>query len=130
MCFNIPGPALSRDIANKPILSFVILPDIPGCSRPATRPKHLKRAAEMPGFFRMGGAYLEKHPETPEEATDEKLKFQGSAMLVVAESEEDVMEKLKVDPYVVEGVWDLSKARIWHFKTAVSQPLSASKPPF
>lgn len=92
--------------------SFVIVPDLPGANRPAVRPKHLERARAL-GHFKFGGAYLDRHPETPEEATDSSLTFKGSAMIMVAENEEDARQKLAEDPYVLEGVWDLSKARLW-----------------
>jgi hypothetical protein len=52
------------------------------------------------------GAILE---EVPKEGED--LKFQGSALIALASSKEEVLEKLKEDVYVKNGVWDLSK--VW-----------------
>ena len=47
--------------------------------------------------------------EVPKEGED--LKFQGSALIALASSKEEVLEKLKEDVYVKNGVWDLSK--VW-----------------
>ena len=59
------------------------------------------------------GAYLE---EVPKEG--EALKIQGSAMVCVAASKEEVIEKLKKDIYAESGVWDFSKIQIYPFKCA------------
>lgn len=50
------------------------------------------------------GAYLE---DVPKEG--EPMKIQGSAMVCVATSKEEVIEKLKNDIYGKSGVWDFSK---------------------
>lgn len=66
--------------------------------------------------LRFGGATLAESilTDLPEGSNiGEALKFTGSAMLVVAESEEEVRESWRVDPYVTEGVWDWERARIW-----------------
>ena len=65
-------------------------------------------------FIRFGGAYLTHHlPEPSAYADDTKVPFEGSAMIVVAESEADVRAQLAEDPYVTGGVWNLEKARIF-----------------
>jgi len=53
------------------------------------------------------GAILE---EVPKEG--EGLKFQGSAMVALASSKEEVLEQLKADIYAKNEVWDFSKVRI------------------
>lgn len=50
------------------------------------------------------GALLEEVP-----AEGGPLKIQGSAMVCVAASKEEVIEKLKTDIYAESGVWDFSK---------------------
>lgn len=56
------------------------------------------------GFWVMGGATLD---EPIKEGTGPKIN--GSIMLAVAESKEEVLEKLKKDTYWQNGVWDESK---------------------
>jgi hypothetical protein len=71
------------------------------------------------GLVPLGGAYLKEHPkegETP--------KMLGSAMIFVAESEEHVKEKLRTDVYATGGVWDVEKAQIWPFRTALRTALN------
>jgi uncharacterized protein len=92
-----------------------MIPDLPTANRAAVRPKHIERAVPMVmggDFYRMGGGYLSE--QVTEETNDaSKIPFAGSATVVVAESIEEVKKKLAEDPYTTEGVWDLSKARIW-----------------
>ena len=67
----------------------------------------LSSVAEMRGFWWdifILGALLE---EIPKEG--EGLKFQGSAMVALASSKEEVLEKLKSDIYAKSEVWDFSK---------------------
>nr|POE82291.1 fusaric acid biosynthesis protein 2 [Quercus suber] len=87
---------------------MIIVPDKPGMleTRMKIRPDHL--AALKPnvdsGFVVMGGASLDepiKEGQGP--------KANGSILLAVAETKEEVIEKLNKDPYVAAGVWDLSR---------------------
>ena len=48
--------------------------------------------------------------EVPKEG--EGLKFQGSAMVALASSKEELLEKLKSDIYAKNEVWDFSKVRL------------------
>ncbi|KAH8685513.1 hypothetical protein BGZ60DRAFT_364764 [Tricladium varicosporioides] len=101
---------------------LVILPDHEGvlAKRMEVRPKHfegLQKGIDS-GFWKMGGALLE---EVPKEG--EGLKIQGSAMVALASSKEEVIELLKKDIYSESGVWDFSKAQIYPFKCAIRQPL-------
>lgn len=50
-------------------------------------------------------------------------KMKGSAMLIGAKTKEEVIERLKKDPYVDNGVWDLSKVQIVPFKSALRKAL-------
>jgi uncharacterized protein YciI len=56
-------------------------------------------------------------------STEGTPSFKGSAMLLMAESEEQARELLKKDIYVRSGVWDLEKAQIIPFKSAVRTAL-------
>ena len=50
----------------------------------------------------------------------------GSALLIVASSKEEVIEKLKSDIYGTSGVWDVDKAQIWPFRSAVRSSISGA----
>jgi uncharacterized protein YciI len=45
-------------------------------------------------------------------STEGTPSFKGSAMLLMAESEEQARELLSKDIYVRSGVWDMEKAQI------------------
>lgn len=55
--------------------------------------------------------------EVPKEG--DGLKIQGSAMVAVASSKEEVIEELKKDVYAKNEVWDFSKVRM----LSLSMPL-------
>jgi len=72
------------------------------------------------GFWKMGGKFHTKKwgrqllifsgallDEVPAEG--EGLKIQGSAMVALASSKEEVLEQLKNDIYAKSDVWDFSK---------------------
>ncbi|TGO35021.1 hypothetical protein BHYA_0173g00150 [Botrytis hyacinthi] len=87
---------------------LVVLPDNEGAleRRVSVRPKHfegLKTGLES-GFWKMGGAFLSEPP-----TGDSPLKFQGSCMIALASSKEEVIEVLKKDIYAENDVWDFSK---------------------
>lgn len=63
---------------------------------------------------------LEEHPK-PGDSGPPKMK--GSAMLVGANSKEEVVERLKKDIYVTGGVWDWDKVQIYPFKSALRKAL-------
>jgi hypothetical protein len=52
------------------------------------------------------GAFLS---DVPKEG--EPLKIIGSAMVALAATKEEVVERLKADVYNANGVWDLAKVR-------------------
>lgn len=56
-----------------------------------------------------------KEGETP--------KMKGSAMLIGANTKEEVIERLKKDVYVTGKVWDWEKVQIIPFKSALRKPL-------
>ena len=74
------------------------------------------------GFFVMGGASLDepiKEGEGP--------KINGSVMMAVADSKEEVLEELRKDIYATSGVWDVEKVSspiaiwVWLFELTLSQ---------
>jgi hypothetical protein len=50
-------------------------------------------------------------------------KMKGSAMLIGANTREEVVERLKKDVYVQEGVWDVEKVEIIPFRSALRKAL-------
>ncbi|CUS14712.1 unnamed protein product [Tuber aestivum] len=101
-----------------------MLPDLPTAKRSEVRPRHLAYVSEKIAkgeFYRQGGAYCSS--EVSGEQVED-IPYSGSTMTVVAEDEEDVKRQLADDPYVKEGVWDVEKARIFHFKTGDSVPIN------
>ncbi|KAF2663768.1 hypothetical protein BT63DRAFT_460892 [Microthyrium microscopicum] len=101
---------------------LVMVPDKPNAlqKRLEVRAKHLENItpAHKEGNVPMGGAYLAEPPkegETP--------KMLGSAMVFLASSKEEVVERLRGDIYTTSGVWDVDNAQIWPFKTAIRSGL-------
>jgi hypothetical protein len=96
-------------------ISFTLpLPFNPSfCSQYSTLTHHrqhlsaIKPAAES-GFWVLGGAMLE---DTPKEGSP--LKINGSVMMAVASSKEEVMERIKSDVYTDKGVWDMDKVSLF-----------------
>jgi len=96
---------------------MVIIPDHGGAldKRMEVRPKHFEglKANVDNGFWKMGGALLEEVP-----AEGAPLKIEGSCMVALASSKDEVLEMLKKDIYATSGVWDFSKIQIYPFKCA------------
>ncbi|KAK4549820.1 hypothetical protein LTR36_005121 [Oleoguttula mirabilis] len=87
---------------------MIILPDKPGMlgKRMEVRPDHLSSLKPLvdSNFFVFGGASLDeplKEGEGP--------KINGSVMLALADTKEEVLEKIRADVYSKSGVWDESK---------------------
>ncbi|KAI5857198.1 hypothetical protein BZA05DRAFT_387555 [Tricharina praecox] len=102
-----------------------ILPDIPGVheKRLEIRPLHFAgiQALVADGFLTWGGAALN---DVPKDNTDAKtFDFHGSVLTAVAATRDEVVARLKEDPYTKHGVWDWEKAQIFLFKCAVREPL-------
>ncbi|KAJ5556506.1 hypothetical protein N7494_000421 [Penicillium frequentans] len=99
-----------------------ILPDFPGAQekRLAVRPDHLAGVKPLveAGSVVSGGAMLASHP-----AEGEVPSFKGSMLLAVAENEAAVRAILENDIYARSGVWDMEKAQVIPFKSAVRTQL-------
>jgi uncharacterized protein len=50
----------------------------------------------------------------------------GSALIVVAATREEVVQRLKDDVYSTVGVWDMDKVQIWPFRSAIRSSLSGA----
>ncbi|KAI7254085.1 hypothetical protein KC343_g3805 [Hortaea werneckii] len=101
---------------------MVILPDAAGklSKRMEVRPDHLNNLKPHvdSGLWVFGGASLDepiKEGEPP--------KINGSVMLAVADTKEEVMKSVKEDVYFTSGVWDESKIQIFPFKSAIREQL-------
>ncbi|KAA8649154.1 hypothetical protein EYZ11_006067 [Aspergillus tanneri] len=95
-----------------------IIPDKPGTleTRFAVRPQHLENIKPLveAGLVFMGGAMLDSHPvegQTP--------PVNGSIVMYVGESKDEVLDLIRKDIYTTSGVWDLDKVQIIPFKSAV-----------
>jgi uncharacterized protein len=101
---------------------LVQIPDHPNAleKRLAVRPEHLSNLKPKieAGIVVFGGAMLSEHPE---EGQGPDMK--GSVMLIKANSEQEIRDYLENDPYTKGGAWDISKATITPFKTAVRTAL-------
>ena len=66
------------------------------------------------------GAMLE---EPIKEGDSNPPKMAGSSCLIGAKTREEVVERLKNDVYVKEGVWNLDEVKIIPFKSALRKAL-------
>ncbi|USP76666.1 hypothetical protein yc1106_03940 [Curvularia clavata] len=102
---------------------LVIVPDHKDAltKRLAARPKHLEGLkSDREDLWLWGGAMLEE-PIQPGDTNPPKMK--GSACLIGAKTKEEVIERLKKDVYVTEGVWNLDEVQIIPFKSALRKAL-------
>ncbi|KAJ1723747.1 hypothetical protein LPJ53_001915 [Coemansia erecta] len=79
--------------------------------RMAVRETHLAEATRRrhAGILVSGGAIFDSH---------ESGKMVGSALVVNADSAEDVLELLRSDPYTVGRAWDIDSAKIFPYREA------------
>ncbi|TQS33657.1 hypothetical protein Golomagni_05989 [Golovinomyces magnicellulatus] len=96
---------------------LVILPDRPGKlqNRMTVRARHIEelKKGQNEGFWQMGGACLEEAPKDGED-----LKIHGSVMVALANSADEVLERLKKDIYAEQDVWDFEKVKIYPYVCA------------
>ncbi|KAM0715359.1 hypothetical protein Q7P37_008857 [Cladosporium fusiforme] len=97
---------------------MVILPDYTGklAERNQVRADHLNNTKPDvdTGLIVLGGAMLE---EPIKEGVPPKMK--GSVLMCVADTEEEVLERVKKDVYYTSDVWDKEKVQIFPFKSAI-----------
>ncbi|KIW05316.1 hypothetical protein, variant 2 [Verruconis gallopava] len=105
---------------------LAVIPDHEGAiqKRLEVRSKHLEGVMPLHAENKivMGGAFF-SHPPAEGETPPPMI---GSALVVYAETKEEVMQILEKDIYNTSGVWDLSKIQIWPFKSAVRSDISAT----
>ncbi|EFQ98852.1 hypothetical protein MGYG_01867 [Nannizzia gypsea CBS 118893] len=86
---------------------IVMMPDKPGMleKRVEVRNTHLQNLGPIleSGFLKMGGSTLDQHPAEGENPPP----MNGSALVVAAESVEEIREILSKDIYATSGVWDV-----------------------
>jgi uncharacterized protein YciI len=118
-------PAIRRAMSSSTGRRFeflAVVPDKPGMheKRLEVRPIHFAELDTRyePGDLKMGGAILNSVP-TNDDATS--WSFAGSTIVCVANSKEEVVDKLNQDIYAKTGVWDVEKAQIWPLKCAFRQ---------
>ncbi|GKT55930.1 YCII-related domain protein [Colletotrichum tofieldiae] len=99
-----------------------ILPDKPDAlaRRLEVRPTHLADAQAHVGNGKMavGGAMFAEHPtegKTP--------SFKGSVFIYTVKDAEEAWELIRNDIYAKSDVWDLEKAQVIPFKSAVRESL-------
>ncbi|KAL1584572.1 hypothetical protein WHR41_07056 [Cladosporium halotolerans] len=101
---------------------MAILPDYAGklAERNQVRADHLKdtKPDVESGLIVLGGAMLE---EPIKEGVPPKMK--GSVLMCVANTEEEVWDRVKKDVYYTGDVWDKEKVQIFPFKSAIRQGL-------
>ncbi|QIW98197.1 hypothetical protein AMS68_003715 [Peltaster fructicola] len=101
---------------------LVILPDLKDAlpRRMSVRPQHIEALKPNvdAGNFVLAGVTLDE-PITPSKLPS----INGSVLLVVAATREDVLEIVKKDIYNENNVWDWEKAQIIPFKSAARSAL-------
>ncbi|KAF4964441.1 hypothetical protein FSARC_7627 [Fusarium sarcochroum] len=93
---------------------LIQIPDLPDAKerRVVAFPQHIQRVkTEDPqDFWVFGGAILKDRA-----ASGQPPVITGSAMMVLATSREEVLDRLKDDVLAKQRVWDLEKAQIHPF---------------
>jgi len=64
----------------------------------------------------MGGATLDSPPQE-----GQGLAINGSVMMALASSKEEVLERVKTDVYATNGVWDMDKVCLTNFWMGLSR---------
>ncbi|KAF2151292.1 YCII-related domain-containing protein [Myriangium duriaei CBS 260.36] len=84
------------------------------------RPAHLEHNKPLieGGKLLFGGPALAHQPKTPDD-----LAVVGSIMLIRAESEQEVREMIRQDPYAKAGFWDAEGASVTPFRCVVRKGL-------
>ncbi|PNS20010.1 hypothetical protein CAC42_1457 [Sphaceloma murrayae] len=100
---------------------LVLMKDKPNSleARMKVRPQHLEALKPQveAGHWVFGGATL----NAP--ASEGKLDIDGSCMLGVADTKEEILARLKKDVYATSGVWDIDNVQIIPFKCAIRKPM-------
>ncbi|KAK0538446.1 hypothetical protein OC835_001427 [Tilletia horrida] len=135
-----PGPwadaALPSSPAARPLNRYIIIAEDFSdkgalARRIEVRERHLEHArrGKMAGRIELGGALLRR--DFTEIGHDEPALYSmgGSVMIVRGESLEDVRQRLSQDEYILNGVWDISKLRVYPLVQAMESTLTQIKVP-
>ncbi|WYZ33992.1 hypothetical protein EsH8_I_000268 [Colletotrichum jinshuiense] len=99
-----------------------ILPDKPNAlaKRLEVRPTHLAdcKGQTSAGNVVLGGAMFEEHPTEGKQPS-----FKGSVIIYTVKDAEEAWELIRNDIYAKSDVWDLEKAQVIPFKSAVRESL-------
>ncbi|KAI9934252.1 hypothetical protein ASPWEDRAFT_26065 [Aspergillus wentii DTO 134E9] len=102
---------------------FCILPDKPNVLELRSKAKqgHYEGVGPLvaAGKLVAGGAMFESHPVEGEPAL-----FKGSMIVYTGENVEEVRRIINNDTYAKSGVWDLEKAQIIPYVSAVREPMA------
>ncbi|KAK6206864.1 hypothetical protein QIS74_13352 [Colletotrichum tabaci] len=116
------GLGYYRTMATSAKEFLCILPDKPDtlAQRLEVRPTHLANAQAQAGKGKVvvGGAMFEEHP-----AEGTTPSFKGSVIIYTVQNAEEAWELIRNDIYAQKGVWDLEKAQVIPFKSAVRESL-------
>jgi uncharacterized protein len=66
------------------------------------------------GFWVVGGPYLTEQP-----VEGRVPSILGSTLIAVADTKQEVLDRIRLDVYTKEGVWDLEKVQIWQFRSTM-----------
>jgi uncharacterized protein len=101
---------------------LIIIPDVPNTlsKRMEVRPQHLDELKPNIGNGKVvfGGATLDEPLKE-----GQGMKSNGSAMIVVCETEQEARDFVKGDVYAKSGVWNTEKMTVMPFKSAVREAL-------
>ncbi|KAL4814829.1 hypothetical protein BDW67DRAFT_186386 [Aspergillus spinulosporus] len=108
--------------ATNPKEWLCIIPDKPNVLelRESATVPHLENVGKLVTSEKLvlGGAMLKSHPQE-----GEKWLFEGSVIIVSGETAQEALEIVKNDAYATHGVWDIEKAQIIPFVSAIREPL-------
>ncbi|OLN96035.1 hypothetical protein CCHL11_03247 [Colletotrichum chlorophyti] len=100
-----------------------ILPDKPDslARRLEVRPTHLAEVKPLvaAGKAVAGGAMFEEHPSEGKQPV-----FKGSVLIYTVQNAEEAWELIRNDVYAKNDVWDLEKAQVIPYVSAVREPLN------
>ncbi|EEP80713.1 predicted protein [Uncinocarpus reesii 1704] len=108
---NLVSRTMASNAAQKKPEWIVVVPDKAGVTldkRMSVRQTHIDNLgpAIESGFLKLGGAVLDHHPKE-----GEAPPMKGSALIVQADSLEEIRETLSKDIYATAGIWDLDNFR-------------------
>ncbi|KAE8256303.1 hypothetical protein A4X13_0g2730 [Tilletia indica] len=135
-----PGPwadsALPTSPAARPLNRYIVIAEDFSdkgalARRIEVRERHLEHArrGKLAGRIELGGALLRRDFTEIDVNEPALYSMGGSIMIVRGESLEDVRQRVSQDEYILNGVWDISKLRIYPLVQAMESTLTQIKVP-